>query len=194
MSHKHYSTLRGHRLGFNPSAESHDLLFGRPISYYYKSKDKTGGRRTDWNSKQAATVIFPSLAATSMTVNFILAALQFIPIPENLIELISSPTSLCQCSTYSHPFCGFLPSSSVLLLPSQAHCSPFSLKHTHMQLFRLSFQIPIYFKSSCQCQLFTDACSLTHPHTAPAFASSNPVLLFEFFHLLQSFSSHPSKL
>lgn len=75
MSHKHYSMLRGHRLGFNPSAESHDLLFGRPISYYYKSKDKTGGRRTDWNSKQAATVIFPSLAATSMTVNFILAAL-----------------------------------------------------------------------------------------------------------------------
>lgn len=53
MTHKHYNTLRGQRLGFNPSAESRDLLLERPISYYYKSKDKIGGGREDRLEQQA---------------------------------------------------------------------------------------------------------------------------------------------
>jgi len=75
MTHEHYNTLRGQRLGFNPPAESHDLLIERPISYYYKSKYKIGGGRPGWNGRQAATAIFPSLAVTSKAENFISAAL-----------------------------------------------------------------------------------------------------------------------
>lgn len=63
VTHRHHSTLRGQRRGSNPSAEPHDLLLGRTVSYYYKSKDELGGGR-------AGSSNLSSLVVTSKTVNF----------------------------------------------------------------------------------------------------------------------------
>lgn len=61
MAHKHYNMCRGRRLGFNPSAQSHDPVLGRLISCYDKSEDKAGGGRTGWDDRQAAvTISLPS--------------------------------------------------------------------------------------------------------------------------------------
>lgn len=55
MAHKHYNMCRGRRLGSNPSAQPHDLLFG--ISYYHKSEHKARGGRTGWGHGQAAVAV-----------------------------------------------------------------------------------------------------------------------------------------
>lgn len=199
MTHKHYRTLRGQRLGFNPSAESHDLLFGRPISYYYKSKDKIGRWRTGWDGRQAATAIFPSLAVTSKTVNFTSAALQFIPIPKNVFELISFFPNftlsvlhfLSSLPQIPAQLCSFAPSLKNYTLLS----SSFHKIYTHLQLFYLSLSKFLYISKAAVSASYLQmlAPSPTHIHPLPSlheilFSSLN------FFHLLQPSSSHPSKL
>lgn len=89
MAHKHYNMCRGRGLGFNPSAQSHDPLLGRLISCYDKSEDKAGAGRTGWDDRQAAVAISPPPAVTGTTVTLPSAALQFVPVPEHLLELIS---------------------------------------------------------------------------------------------------------
>lgn len=175
MTHGHYGMLRGQRLGFNPSPKSHNLLSGRSILYYCKSKGEIGGGKTGWNSRQAATTILPSLVVTSKTVNFTPAALQLIPSPEMLFKLFSfSPQLHFVCAPLS-----LTPSmdSCLALLycsfPHKLHTALLFAQNipTRAAVLPPSFQTPIRFKSHSQCQPFTDACSLTHPHTPPAFTS-----------------------
>lgn len=53
MIHRHYDALGGQWLGFNPSAESHDLLLGRTICIAINQKIKGGERgRAGWNGRQ----------------------------------------------------------------------------------------------------------------------------------------------
>lgn len=59
MAHKHYNMHRGQRLGFNPSAQPHDLLLGKLNCYYDKSKDKARGGRTGWDDRQVTVAITP---------------------------------------------------------------------------------------------------------------------------------------
>lgn len=195
--------LYAQRLGFNPSAKSHDLLLGRPISYYYKSKDKMEVGRTGWNRRQVATAIFPSLAVTSKTEDFTSAALQFIPIPESLFEFISFSSNFTLVLLHFRPSHGLLPSSALLPLPSHgqerkretAHGSPLSIKHMHTCscftfLFLNSY---IFLKKLSVAAIYR--CLLPHSHTyTPCLTLWDSVLIFECFHPLQPSSSHPSKL
>lgn len=93
MAHKHYDMCRGRRLGSNPSAQPHDPLFGRLISYYDKSKHKAreGGQvgTTAGDSGNFHPRPPLPLRATGMAETLTSAALLFIPIPENLLPLIS---------------------------------------------------------------------------------------------------------